>query len=319
MSRSFSPATAEQVADVVEAVIASAASADVYLASRFADLPERQATAALELAADIGFLKQQDDGQFAVSSPLGHFLVTPNEHQKSAVIRVALEAYRPFTTFRERLVATGRVDEAARQTKALLDLDAHATEIKDTLVSLGTYARALRALGGGRYESLVGSDTNPLESLVERVDDAAAATALVRKQLGAAAVAIVSEDEVIAGLADGFLRAKNEDPDGAVFEAGNAVESYLERLADRQGVDVAGAHGINAKIDRLAQHEFLPTKLKNVGKYLGHIRNAADHGIDQEIGAEWTIASTTGHEYVFVACSLIAAITRLENGEAPTL
>lgn len=92
-------------------------------------------------------------------------------------------------------------------------------------------------------------------------------------RLGYDAVDVVSEDEVIAGLADAVMKAQGGDPDGAVFEAGNAIESYL-----------------------------------------GHLRNAADHGVDQEIGAEWEIADNAGIEYVFVACSFIAAVTRRENG-----
>ena len=29
----------------------------------------------------------------------------------------------------------------------------------------------------------------------------------------------------------------------------------------------------------------MPKKLAAVGKYLGHVRNAADHGVDTEVGA----------------------------------
>ena len=87
-------------------------------------------------------------------------------------------------------------------------------------------------------------------------------------------------------------------------------------MANRLGVGVEGANGINAKLDRLSQANRLPRKLLYVGKYLGHVRNAADHGVDAEVGGAWTIRNSTGLEYVFVACSFIASVTAYENNRA---
>jgi hypothetical protein len=70
---------------------------------------------------------------------------------------------------------------------------------------------------------------------------------------------------------------------------------------------LTGATGINAKLDKFDQARKLPKKLVHVGKYLGHIRNAADHGVDADVGAPWNIRTATGLEYVFVACSFVAA------------
>ena len=76
-----------------------------------------------------------------------------------------METYRPFSVFRDRLSATGSVDTAAQQTKALLDLDAHREEVKDTLISLGTYTSALRAEGGGRYSASDEELSNQIQQL----------------------------------------------------------------------------------------------------------------------------------------------------------
>jgi hypothetical protein len=54
-----------------------------------------------------------------------------------------------------------------------------------------------------------------------------------------------------------------------------------------------------------------------VGKYLGHVRNAADHGIDQDVGAAWTIRPQTGLEYVHVACSFLVSIRSRELNRPP--
>jgi hypothetical protein len=38
---------------------------------------------------------------------------------------------------------------------------------------------------------------------------------------------------------------------------------------------------------------------------LGHVRNAADHGIDAEIGHQWEVSENTSVEYVHVAITAI--------------
>ena len=95
----------------------------------------------------------------------------------------------------------------------------------------------------------------------------------------------------------------------AVLNAG--LDTFLDEFAARQSVSLAGATRIDAKLDRLANA--LPRKLIHVGKYLGHVRNAADHGNDAEINNPWSIRDATGVNYVFVACSFIASVIAKEN------
>lgn len=318
MAPPFSPATAEQVVAAVEAVVVNRGATDVDFVADFSELTKDQAKAALELATDLELLSR-DAGQYLAASPLCRLVVSPNQMQKAAVLRVVLESYQPFVVFRERLAATALAATAAQQTKAVLDLSAHREEIKDTLVSLGTYSQALVTEGGGRYRPEGGPSENTLEILTRACSNAASAESRIREQLGPDAAASVSRDEVIMPLADALLRAKSGDPRGAVVAGGNAVESYLEALATALGVGLTGATGINAKLDKLAAAKKLPKKLVQVGKYLGHVRNAADHGADPEIGSSWNIRDSTGVEYVFVACSFLAATTARRIGKSPEI
>jgi hypothetical protein len=313
MPRAFSPATAEQVVSAAEAVTVRREPADAGFVADFCDLPRAQAEAALELAVDLGLLSSSAAG-YTVESPLCRFLVTPNLPQRAAVVRVVLESYLPFTTFRERLVATGDATLASRQTRAELDLTAHREQIKETLISLGTYSDALLGEGGGRYVPQPSGAENPLQVLALAAGDAVAAEMRIREQLGVGAFRVVSRDEVVMPLTNALLQANGGNPRGAIVEAANAVESYLVALAARVHVGIAGAHGVNSKLDRFEHAGWLPRKLGFVGRHLGHVRNAADHGIDAEIGAVWTIRHATGLEYVFLACSFIAAVTAKEQG-----
>lgn len=317
MPRPFSPATAEQVVTAVDAVVMSGNAARPDFVADFMDLPVPQAEAALELAVDLGLLSVTG-GNYSALSPLCRFLATPNIPQRAAVLRVVLESYDPFVIFRERLVSTGAAQTAARQTTVTLGLTAHREDVKDTLISLGTYSDALITEGGGRYAPQPAAAENSLEVLAIAAGNQAAAEGRIRQQLGDGA-AIVSRDEVVVPLSNALLRATGGDPRGAVVEAGNGVESYLIALAIRANVPLGNAPGINAKLDRFDTAHWMSKKLIFVGKHLGHVRNAADHGVDPDLNAAWTIRPATGIEFVFLACSFIAAVTARELNAGPEI
>lgn len=315
MPREFWRATAEAVVAAVDAAYVSIEPVDADYVAAFTQLTVDNAKAALALAADLGLLRESG-GTFSQASPLCRALVTANQQRKATALRLALEDYGPFVRFRERLMATGDATIAAQQTKQLLDLSNHHDEVKETLLSLGQYSQALVAEGGGVYKSREDAAVDELTSLAEGCASDAAAEQLVRVQLGPRALEKVSRDEVVVPLANAVQKAKVKDGRGAVVSAGNAVESYLSGLGARCGVLLAGKNGINAKAEELSAKGKLPKKLLNVARYLGHVRNAADHGVDAEIGTSWSIRDATGVEYCFVACSFIAAVTERENGGA---
>jgi len=247
--------------------------------------------------------------------------IAPNSPPKIAALRIALENYEPFVLFRTRLKATDFPAEAARQTKVVLDLTGHRDIIKDTLISLGTYSHALDTEGGGLFIPADDAIENRLLALAQACRNVVAAEARIRVQMGDAAAELVSRNDVFLPLANALLKAASGDSSGAVVLAGNAVESYLEGLAARiGGVNLTGAAGLNAKLDRFSAASALPRKLIQVGKYLGHIRNAADHGLgDPDVNAPWSIQESTGTEYVYVACSFISAVTAKEQGQPPRI
>jgi hypothetical protein len=302
------------VIGAAEAVMAVGRHADRALVAGFLDIPEPRAEAALNLAVDLGLLSVHA-AEFTVASPLVRFLATPNDQRKAVVLRVVLESYDIFVTFRERLLATASVDVAAQQVKALYDLQDHREEIKDTLISLGTFSHALIAEGGGRYRLGDRPFDDLLVTLAQACADVAAAEQSIRDQLGPETTTTISRIDVLAPLADALIRARDGDARGAVVAAGNAVESFLTELGVRMNVGLAGANGINAKLERFATNRSLPRKLLAVGKYLGNVRNAADHGVDTDIGAAWNIRISTGREYTFVAASFIANVGRHERGD----
>ena len=300
----------------IEAVVANGASADADLVAAFLDTTPVRATAALDMAVELGLLTKHGNA-YKATSPLCRY--TLNGDQKAAVLRVALEAYVPFNRFRDRLVSTADVSVAAKQTKILCGLAADRDEVRDTLLSLGTYSHALVTEGAGNYQLEVGAHANHLQVLSAACTELMAAEGRIRAQLGPAAEQVLRDqrDNVIVPLADALVRANNRDGPGAVQQAGNAVEAHIDALAGRMTVPLAGSTSIIGKLQKFeGPTRRLPAKLVHVGSYLGSIRNAADHALDSHIGnTRWKIRDATGLEYVYVACSFIAATVAFERGD----
>lgn len=312
MPRAFFSATAEQVVAVTEAVVAHGEPAPQNFVEVFADLNADQARSALALSVDLGLLSKTAES-FEATSPLCRLLRTPHDSERAAVIRIVLEGHQPFLVFREELEATADAATAANRTKARLDLDAHREDIRSTLLGLATYSGALTAGQGGQYERDSKSQSHLLEELSSGCEEQGASIYQVRKILGEDLANTVSHENIIDPLAAGLRHAAGDDGGReAVVNAGNAVESFLSEVAARHAIDVSTAHGINAKLARIEQGGMMPTKLLNVGKYLGHVRNAADHGVDPEIGDAWTISDGTGLNYVFVALSFLKSVSSRE-------
>jgi hypothetical protein len=306
MPRAFSHSTAELVVQIVDAVHFKG-KAEVAFIEKFCDLSTEQVINALGLAKDLGLVKKSGS-KWCESNILSSFFSSPIETQKAAALRIVLEKYPLFVTYRERLVATNSADDAAQETKTFLDLDAHREEIKDTLISLGTYTGAITIQGGGRYTSTSEPLPNKLRDLANACEDQVAAETRIRHQIGIR-VNLVDREEVLVPLSQALLKAKSNSPSDAVKDAAVAFESFLARLAEKMGVNLAGTNGINQKLEKFRVGEKLPKKIVESGKYLGQIRNAADHGvdIDPEVSAVWRIQDDTGLLYVYVTCQLIAA------------
>lgn len=313
MPRSFSSATAEQVIDVTCSVAAAVGTAKIPYVAAFCDMTEPAAASALDLAADIGLIVLKGDGYRAIG-PLAGLAQHPAPRAKAALLRVALETYEPFVVFRARLTATSDSRQAARQTVAILDLDAERDDVLQTLVDLGTFAHALESEGGGRHAAVSAPIADAVADLAKAAEDKASAEIQVLRRLGNDLAESCSRTDVILPISAALLKAGASDGVGAITLAGNAVESYLTAWGERVGTGMVGAHGVNAKVKRLEDAGQMPKKVGSMGRYLGNLRNAADHGIDPDTGASWEISATTGREYVAVALSFLSASRTAEDG-----
>lgn len=306
MARTFYRATAEQVTLVCEAVMAFNDGAGNDQVATFAELPTSAAEAALGFAVDLRLLSEEG-GIYSSFSPLCRLFRTPQDKEKAAILRIVIESYEPFIVFREELEATNDPSVAASRTKTRLNLNDHKEDVKNGLLSLATYSGALKAVHGNTYERDHKGIAVLLDELMQGSAEQADAEHTIRSQLSKDVADKISRQHVIEPLAVGLRHALAGNGPEAVLHSGNAVDSFLTWYAGEVSANIEGATGINAKVVRLQKQERMPGKIQNVSKYLGHVRNAADHGIDPEVSESWHITSQTGRNYIFVAIGFIRA------------
>jgi hypothetical protein len=316
MPFSISQTNAEDVIGATDAVLQKHDGADVQLIADFLTTTTINAQNAANMAVELGLIRYDGTSLFLPKLPYSNYLVTSNAVQKASVLRFFLEEYEPYKYFKNRLLITSSSGDAANQIKAILGLTAHKTEINHTFISLGTFTNSIVTAGAGRYIPNTNEDYEFISIVEEVIHNRQTAELKIRERLGEEIIQWIDNNDVYEPIVTAFQRAANTQIDerAPILHAGNAIESFLTQVANQLRVNIAGANGINAKIDRITGAGNLTVKHKNIVKYLGHIRNASDHGVDTDIGQAWSISNETGVEYVHVALTAIRSIYDCING-----
>jgi hypothetical protein len=305
--------TAESIIAVIDAVLTRDGDCDINYLAQFMDAPVPTVQNALGMAKELSLVDNVPGNLnlYQSQKPFATYLITAKDFQKAAVFRLVLENYEPYCFFKERLIITEHPNPSAEQVKVKYGLTPHRDQIRETFISLGTFAQSLISEGGGLFKV---ADYDPQDAACIKIVANVAverekALLHIRKRLEAPTADWINEQEVLNKLVIAYqLLDTNIENDSTspVVHAGNAVESFLTQLGGHLGVNLNNAPGINAKVDTLGNN--LSRKHKNMLKYLGHIRNAADHGIDPDINQSWEISKETATEYVHVSVSTIKSI-----------
>lgn len=308
--------TAEHVIGATDAALQKTDGVDDQIVASFLDTTAESARNALLMAEQLSLLEKRQAGRFTTCSPCSTYICTSVRENKAAILRYVLEQYSPYKTFKIRLALTGVVGEAANQTRAIHGIEAHREVIVGTFTDLGTYAQSLISEGAGLYKPAETKQDMYLTILSKTIQDRESTELFIRRRIGIEAANWIDAEQVLSNLVTAYQRASTaaEDPRAPIVHAANAIESFLTQLANHQNVNLQGATGINAKAEVLARANKLRRKHESMVKYLGHVRNAADHGVDTEIGQQWRISPSTAVEYVYVALSVITDLVAALQG-----
>ena len=310
MSYNIVLTTAEDVVSVVDAVVAKGSCAQKQYITEFTGIAtEDQVDKALQMAIQLGLLKySQVSGCYDVDSFLAVKLVSSaTDDQKAVFMRLALEQYEPYKTFKQRYEFTKILDSACRQTKVLHSMSSNERDIKNTLISIATYAKALKSEGANLYSF---SEEGNLASFIESsLEMSSVSDASLRSYWGEPLCAFVNNANVFQPLSQAFqkARANTIDARSVIVHSANAFESFLADYANHHNVSLAGKNGILQKKDALVAH--LSKKHRGMIEYIGQVRNAADHGSDSdENGSTWTVSDETAAVFPTIVAIVIKGI-----------
>lgn len=307
--------TAEDIVAVVDAVVAKGTKVDSSFISEFTGIPTNdQVDKALKMATELNLITVDANKNYDIGSYLAKKLVTAvSDEQKAAIMRLVLEQYHPYTVFKTRYGFTHSIELACSQTKILCSLTSNERDMKNTLISIATYAKALKSEGANLYSFV---EENNIYSLIESsLLETAITDNSLRNFWGESIYTSVNEETVFQPLSSSFQKLKDEclDTRAIIVYAANSFESFLDSFAQSKGVSTNNCNGIIQKRNALSSN--LSKKHKGIIEYIGQVRNAADHGADaDENGKMWTITKETALVYPCIVAITIKNILQRENG-----
>lgn len=144
--------TAEDVVEVVDAVLAKPTDCNIEFIEEYTDLPREKVENAIHMSKELELIKEESN-IFYKKSYLSRVLVSASsDKQKAAVMRLVIEEYPPFVEFKRRfLFSSTSVQEVCRKVKVIFSMSISERSVKSTLISLATYGRAMISEGGEKY------------------------------------------------------------------------------------------------------------------------------------------------------------------------
>jgi hypothetical protein len=179
---------------------------------------------------------------------------------------------------------------------------------------LATYSKALISEGANLYH-FNENDLSYIDILNNVIEIKSSNESLLIHKLGEMAYNYINKEQVFNPLSDSFSKINNIENDtrATINYAGNAFESFLAQIAEERSISLIGKSGIIKKADALSS--VLSKKHRGMIFYIGQVRNAADHGADDnEDGQAWEISDMTALTFPIIVSELIKNIVEYFNG-----
>jgi len=309
-------APAEDIVAVVDAILAKRTECTEDFISEFADISPMQTSNALHMAMQLGLAdKDNNTGFYTSNSFLARLLVSSrNDNHKAAIMRLILEQYEPYIAFKSRFSFSNSIDLACKQVKSLYSMSCGYKDIRNTIISIATYSRAMINDGASSYK-LNQDDISYIEILELALRFKANDDNALRAQLGDKVCNYISTENVFNPLSDAYSKIQNtdSDPKAIILYAANAFESFLQQIANSHKISLVGKNGIAQKSDALSS--VISKKHRGMIQYICQIRNAVEHGADPDEGGKvWNISNESALMYPIIVASIIKSIVLRENG-----
>ena len=308
--------TAEDVVGVIDAILAKPNECTKEFVSEFADISIAQTVNALQMAEQLNLISHNSaTGFFASQSYLARLIVSSrDDNHKAAIMRLVLEQYEPFVTFKTRYSFSDSIDLACKQVKTLYSMSSSYRDIKNSIISIATYSKAMINDGANSY-FLNQDDVSYIEILELALKFKATDDNALRNHLGDKTCNFLDIERVFNPLSDAYSKIQNISTDSKtpILYAGNAFESFLQQIADKHAISLTGKNGIGQKSDALSV--ILSKKHRGMINYIVQVRNAVDHGADSDEGGRiWGVSEETANIFPMLVATIIKDILQREDG-----
>lgn len=308
--------TAEDIVSVVDAVVAKGSYAKKDFIVNFTGIAtDDQVSKALQMAIELHLLNYDAQNDcYEIESFLAKQLVSAvSDDQKAVFMRLVLEQYPPYNTFKVRYGFTKSIEMACRQTKILHNMSSNERDVKNTLISIATYAKALKSEGANLYS--FAEDKTSVNVIEQSLSLSAITETSLRTFWGEQLYNFVDNSNVFQPLIDALKKTHCSpiDTRSVVVYSANSFESFLNDFALSKSVSLAGKNGIISKRDALSS--YLSKKHRGMIEFIGQVRNAADHGAEpDENNQMWIVTDETAMIYPCIVAIVIKGIYTYESG-----
>lgn len=281
-------ATPEHIVAVIDYAVMKPG-VDASECASFADITEDHAARALDAAVLLGLLVSKSGG-YRSTGMTADLLAQGSIDQKRQVFRTHLERFEPFAYVRSRMIQGFDLAQACREARTRFDISDTPAVIRDMFARWGSFARSFVG-DPPEVDTSHGIDA-PVATVIDAIlDEAAAAEEVLSDELGPRVYVELDQgvrDNLLAGIRKFRDR---EDPRSIAQPIGIAFEDYLRGVAGRHGIDVSSKNGIVQVGDALRAQQRITRKHLGLVHAIGALRTAAEHGIDQDEGKEWSISA----------------------------
>lgn len=149
---------------------------------------------------------------------------------------------------------TKSIDLACRQTKTLHAMTSNERDVKNTLISIATYAKALRSEGANLYSFVEDMDAVGIGIIEAALCSANITENSLRSYWGESLYTFVNTSNVFDPLVEALQKTHSATMDvrSIIVCAANAFESFLADYAAQKGISLSGRNGILQKRDALS-------------------------------------------------------------------
>lgn len=279
---------------------------------------------AIEAAALLGFVQErQKDFYFPIDDILR--LETHADAQgRRTVFRIRLESLAPYKRFKERIYCGDSPLEAARRVGALGNIDTEPIKIKEIFQRLGLFAGSFTQDGIGNLVCSSGEQSIGayLDAVKSSLISAESARTFIERRVGEEPFRFLPS-EALDNLTSMLARcqAKHEPKSEMIFALGTAVEKFLRKIGDESNppVDLTKTNGVTQMADELRKGNVITKKHYGLLQAIAAMRNAANHGIDNDIGKAWAFTHETISDVGLLTLDTIRSIFDWTNRQSAIL